>query len=458
MAPSQVHSHGHPHTHSNLNAFTLQDQLLHATKRQVLSRNNSYSTPTATNTSTTTTSVQQASTLQLTNAEDEIQERDTFKLVLWTTSACLLIYHVPYLVFGTVAGITDIPYNKKRSGKTLDIYIPDRPNKNVDQDQATFTNDNNKNNKDKNALLPVIVFIYGGAWCSGSKKTYTLIGARFRALGYIVIIPEYTTFPAGLVRDMQEDIRMAVQWTHQNCRRYGGDPDRIYLMGHSAGAHLCALTIIHDCVKRAVTGANSKEVTSLTIAQQSTLLQALLSDQTPFRERSSQSDQQDDENNENDNHLPQLHGLILCSGVYEIAAHLEHEKVRGVEEVSAMSRVMGESSLMFDMSSPTTIIQEVLRESSSLLSDTESLHHRARAYLPRNILVVHGAEDRTVPSSSSVRFHKALQGMHLDSGAVRLKVFPVMAHQAPVVGIMPSYKKESPFCQLLLDEYTAFMS
>lgn len=206
-------------------------------------------------------------------------------------------------------------------------------------------------------------------------------------------------------------------------------------MGHSAGAHLCALTVMHDSVKKAA--ASLKELESATA--QSSLLQVLL-DQTSTRGQLSAFAQDNDENNHegHDISLPQLKGLILCSGVYEIGAHLEHEKIRGVEEVSAMSRVMGDSPLTFGLNSPTTIIQEVLKESSG----GNSLHHRTREHLPANILVVHGEEDGTVPSRSSVRFHNALQSMHLDSGAVRLKVFPIMAHQAPVVGKCAHFKTE----------------
>ena len=308
----------------------------------------------------------------------------------------------------------DIPYNRKRPGKTLDVYVPEHAH--VDQDSL----------KGDRPLLPVIVFIYGGSWCSGSKKIYTLIGAQFRALGYVAVIPDYTTFPGGLVKDMQEDIQMALQWTARNCRAYGGDPDRIFLMGHSAGAHLSALTIVHNSVKRAL-----KE----TSTAQSIVLSAFMEQDRPssvLGDSKNQENLNDDE--DGDSALPRIYGMILCSGVYEIGAHLEHEKIRGVEEVSAMSRVMGESPLTFGINSPTTMVQEILRDSSHL-------QQKARGHLPTKILIVHGAEDKTVPSISSVRLHKALQALHFDSGAIRLKVFPVMAHQAPVVGTLLNTKK-----------------
>ncbi|KAF9544551.1 hypothetical protein EC957_011860 [Mortierella hygrophila] len=357
---------------------------------------------------------------------------------------------------GSQALVVDVHYNSKRPSKTLDIHVPD-----LTTQQTTG----------KQAGRPVVVFIYGGAWSSGSKTFYTLLGAQLREMGYVTVIPDYTTFPLGLSKEMEEDVQMAIQWTQEHCETYGGDPSQIYLMGHSAGAHLCSLTIIKDCARQWM---NTTRQERQELIKESPVLAGLLQE-CASQEKMLTSDKG------LGRPLPRLRGLILCSGVYDISAHLEHEKIRGVEEVSAMSRVMGNSLLSFGMNSPSMILQEIARTlpslSSSILPETPSVFGAAkvngtqggslqsddhlshfRSLLPEKILVVHGEDDRTVPASSSVRLHSALQSfLSTPSDAVRLHVISNMMHQAPIVAIMPSAKAPSPFTQQLVQLYRDFI-
>jgi len=95
-------------------------------------------------------------------------------------------------------------------------------------------------------LSPVIIFIYGGAWISGDKHLYALLGRHLAAEGYLVVIPNYTLFPKAQVNTMIEEVSQAITWTEKNCAALGGDPERIFVCGHSAGAHLALLTAIRD--------------------------------------------------------------------------------------------------------------------------------------------------------------------------------------------------------------------
>ncbi|KAG0268443.1 hypothetical protein BGZ95_002462 [Linnemannia exigua] len=326
-------------------------------------------------------------------------------------------------------------------------------------------------------MRPVIIFIYGGAWSSGSKQIYTLLGAQLRAMGYVAVIPDYTTFPRGRSKEMEEDVQMAIRWTQEYCETYGGDPSQIYLMGHSAGAHLCSLTIIKDCVQQWVNTARHERQE---LVKESPVLAGLLQEYVSQVELPPEATKKLERQP-----LPRLRGLILCSGVYDISEHLEHEMVRGVEEVSAMSRVMGNSLLSFGMNSPAMILQEIARASSSpslslssfpsklsshltakaKAGDTQqdSLQTSShlsdfRSLLPEKVLVVHGEDDKTVPASSSVRLHKELQAfLSTPLDAVRLHVISNMMHQAPIVAIMPSFKTPSPFSQHLIQTYRDFI-
>ncbi|GAB2458703.1 hypothetical protein GCM10011375_08160 [Hymenobacter qilianensis] len=91
------------------------------------------------------------------------------------------------------------------------------------------------------ASHPVVVFIHGGNWDSGSKNIYTFIGRRLAKQGVVAVIINYRLSPDVQVPAMAEDCARAVHWTQQHIAEYGGDPQRIFLMGHSAGAGLAAL-------------------------------------------------------------------------------------------------------------------------------------------------------------------------------------------------------------------------
>ncbi len=88
---------------------------------------------------------------------------------------------------------------------------------------------------------PVVVFIHGGSWNSGSKNIYWFVGRRLAKQGVLTVIINYRLAPNVEVPAMANDAARAVQWTQQHSAEYGGDPDRIFVMGHSAGAGLAAL-------------------------------------------------------------------------------------------------------------------------------------------------------------------------------------------------------------------------
>lgn len=96
-------------------------------------------------------------------------------------------------------------------------------------------------NKKSATARPVVVFIHGGSWNSGSKNIYWFIGRRLAKQGVVAVIINYRLAPAVEVPAMANDCARAVQWTKQHIGDYGGDPNRIFVMGHSAGAGLAAL-------------------------------------------------------------------------------------------------------------------------------------------------------------------------------------------------------------------------
>ena len=89
----------------------------------------------------------------------------------------------------------------------------------------------------KTDRLPVLVFLYGGGWYSGARDDYGFAGRAFAKQGFIVVIPDYRIVPEGHWPDFLQDSAAAVAWSDAHIANYGGDPDRIALAGHSAGAY-----------------------------------------------------------------------------------------------------------------------------------------------------------------------------------------------------------------------------
>jgi acetyl esterase/lipase len=88
---------------------------------------------------------------------------------------------------------------------------------------------------------PVVVFFYGGAWRSGNKEMYRYVGKALARCGYVAVVPDYRIYPEVCYPEFIEDAALAVRWVRDNIARFGGDPDKIFLMGHSAGAHIAAM-------------------------------------------------------------------------------------------------------------------------------------------------------------------------------------------------------------------------
>ena len=89
--------------------------------------------------------------------------------------------------------------------------------------------------------LPIVVFFYGGSWQSGSREQYRFVAQSLAKQGVLVIVPDYRKSPQVAFPVFIEDAARAVAWTREHCAEYGGDPTRIFLVGHSAGAHIAAM-------------------------------------------------------------------------------------------------------------------------------------------------------------------------------------------------------------------------
>jgi acetyl esterase/lipase len=102
------------------------------------------------------------------------------------------------------------------------------------------------------AAAPVVIFFYGGSWNSGDRDGYAFVGKALAARGFVVIIPDYRLVPTVHFPEFLSDAASAVAWTRQKASQYGGDPNKIYVMGHSAGAYIAAMIALDARYLRAV--------------------------------------------------------------------------------------------------------------------------------------------------------------------------------------------------------------
>jgi arylformamidase len=113
----------------------------------------------------------------------------------------------------------DIPYTKDATKlQTLDVYSP---------------------SKAKN--LPVVVWIHGGGWQGGDKSEVYDKPKVFNGKGFILVSTNYRLLPNVDMATLTRDVAKSIRWVHDHIAEHGGDPKRLLIMGHSAGAQLAAL-------------------------------------------------------------------------------------------------------------------------------------------------------------------------------------------------------------------------
>lgn len=92
---------------------------------------------------------------------------------------------------------------------------------------------------------PVVIFVYGGSWQNGSKAGYGFIGQSLAQAGYTTVVIDYRLAPKQRYPAFVQDTADAIAWTYRNISQYGGNPEQLFVMGHSAGA-FNAITAVND--------------------------------------------------------------------------------------------------------------------------------------------------------------------------------------------------------------------
>jgi acetyl esterase/lipase len=130
--------------------------------------------------------------------------------------------------FGEYSRKRDVRYGAQ-TRNSLDIYLPVKP-----------------------VGAPVVVYFHGGGWNSGDKSEYKFVGAALAEQGYVAVLPNYRLYPQVKFPAFMQDAALAVAWVHARVSEWGADSQRVYLMGHSAGAHIAVLLGLNPAYLNAV--------------------------------------------------------------------------------------------------------------------------------------------------------------------------------------------------------------
>ncbi|XP_071485166.1 uncharacterized protein [Diadema antillarum] len=308
--------------------------------------------------------------------------------------------------------VKDIPYG--RHGNVLDLWMPElmKDGKHID---CTFPNQSSRGSNGR----PIIVFVYGGAWGSGDKNMYSLLAQQIiEHLGAAVIIPNYSTYPKGTVPEMVEDLHdtLAFIQSQEFCQLApSANQQEVILFGHSAGAHLCALSSIDLAEGKAAALSVTPSGASVTADRKDHEGLAADNSQHCSHEVAGNSEYASAL-------LSSVRGVVGLGGVYHIMDHYHHESWRGVEDLSPMWQAMGGMD-QFDVFSPVERLRKMTPDQLKSLPP---------------FYLIHGTKDSVVPPSASEKFATVLSDQEVD---VTLKMIVEGGHAELIIDAMDSSRK-----------------
>lgn len=98
--------------------------------------------------------------------------------------------------------------------------------------------------------LPVMIFIHGGEWHSGTKDLYSSVALPFIQSKAICVVLGFDNIPPNTMSGMVSQVRQAVTWVYKNANQIGADPNQIYVSGHSSGGHLACMMLVTEWQKQ----------------------------------------------------------------------------------------------------------------------------------------------------------------------------------------------------------------
>ena len=167
----------------------------------------------------------------------QLPRRSLFAMLPALLTACSAIDVLNATVpSDTYRSSADLAYGN-HPRKKVDVYLPTQPL----ADKALAAGG-----------APMVVFFYGGSWSSGDRADYRFVGEALASQGIAVVVADYRLSPEVRYPVFLQDSAQAMRWAFDNAQKYGANPNRIFVMGHSAGAYNAAMLALD---KRWLAGA-----------------------------------------------------------------------------------------------------------------------------------------------------------------------------------------------------------
>lgn len=283
---------------------------------------------------------------------------------------------------------------------------------------------------DSKSSLPVLMFVHGGVWASGDKLLFSPLGATLAHHGIVAALLQYTLYPEVLATVQVEEVSQALTWVLDNVSKYGGDPKRVHVVGHSSGAHLCGM--LHW--ERARRNLSFKEGSHSEVLE--------------------------------DKRGPRAY--LGLSGVYNINTHYEYERGRGVAAISCMKPAMNGPTGFSSMSPELRFASLLPLKSHQQLQnakhdetvmdlstvDTETMDWDRWANEQPPFVLFASDNDVVVPPRTSLDFHKVLQELRCKSG---VSIHERLGHDEFAFWVKGMYGKDRPTAKVLIDELLDIM-
>lgn len=236
------------------------------------------------------------------------------------------------------------------------------------------------------ARQPVIVFFSGGAWTIGYKAWGAVMGFCYSQLGFVFIAPDYRNAPQTTIDGMLQDVDLAVGYVLRHAQSFGGDPERVVLMGQSAGAHLACMALL-GAVRRENLGSSPRAACDAASAPHWS--------------------------------LGSIRGFVGISGPFNLELMHPHLARRGLP--TALLDYLFHNDLA--RYSPVHLVRAMALQSRS-----------GKIACAPKIVLVHGTADLTVPHTQSVELHQVLREALADpDNTLALELLPGNSHTDPII-------------------------
>lgn len=281
------------------------------------------------------------------------------------------------------------------SRRYLDIYGSNTPLKTNRLDNMNTT------------AKPVVVFLTGGAWIIGYRMWGTLLGRALVPFGILVVVPDYRNFPRVNVDGMVQDVDMSIQWVMDNVEEFGGDANRVVLVGQSAGAHLGGVVVARKVLDwlRRERRVSKSSLPPLKSTYQPQQLCGFISTSSP-------------------------HNLVTMREVFHrhgLSANVQKSIFGGMDDDK-------DDRCVFERWSPYHLTKKCQEEYLKLMDTKEKREPadeelRLQDAFP-NLSVIHGTADKTVPVTEALEFISLLANLQIP---VETKLYKEWSHTDPIL-------------------------